>query len=229
MPGSDQWKKGALEEVQSLQEKIRVCVECLLNPPDNDFGWQLRQLGREVTELRLKTEWYASPAEDGEEKIALKFGQEMWVFRQGLFVSNFRQTLYALVARALESGYFGRLKKCKYCKRFFVADDYAGREVCSDECRYVYVIKPAAKLGMQKSRARKKAEAAREAITKAKAKLKNCLELGTFRKKLAGGLKTQTDKQQWLLKQLEIAPSIDHFLAELPPDLRRIVDRELEG
>ena len=228
--GTDQWEDGTLSDVQWLQEEVRTDIEHLLNSPENDIDLGLTLLLEKIRGMRLDHAWVAGAIDNSssENKAALKFGQQRLVVRDALFPHGLRQRVYASLLYALKNGYLSRLKKCKYCSRFFVAANHAGRNVCSEDCQYTYQIKPDARSRMAQLRRELKNEVTREAIAKAKANLDRRIRQDSFKKKLHILPIERERIQVQLLDKLKMARDVEQFRTQLPDSLKRIIEAEID-
>ena len=138
------WREGGLEEVHNLQTEIACNVDNVINPIEPkhvDVGIALL-----VSKLNhtLKSSWSAAllsertpkrkitPYED-----ALILGGVAWTVSYSPAIYSFEQHLYWCIGMGLQSGEFTRLKRCKHCNQFFLAE-HDGRECCSSRCSNSY-------------------------------------------------------------------------------------------
>ena len=157
-----EWKPGAVRSIERLKSEIINDITPLIGAvgAKKDSFPNLEMFCDKLNGL-LKFEWYAEPFSP---KVPIKrvvpyhgllqFGAVTWSVSHGSFVRSERHRFYGIIAMALESGEFTKVRFCKYCRKIFLAD-HAGREFCSDLCSQEYFGKD---LNVRKSASRSKKE-----------------------------------------------------------------------
>ena len=72
----------------------------------------------------------------------LKVGQTKWIIRSTYTASSLLNQFYGIIVKALEDGELSKLRICKHCQSFFVADDIR-QKFCKSDCTTAYHDKKA--------------------------------------------------------------------------------------
>jgi hypothetical protein len=125
-------------------------------------------------------------------------GTKWIVRRRFLGEGSLRGWAYEAIITALENGDFVRLKKCKECEKFFVAEDLR-QKFCNPQCTRLHHDKEAADR-VRRSRKRKKVREGRKRRETTRRNHVRCF--GLFLKKAGGGVKQQTEVGPFFKKKV---------------------------
>lgn len=229
------WKKGALEEVQNLQEEIICNIEGVLYPENSEnVGGGLAFLLRRLNRTLNTTSWFAARSSDRRptKRLApwegvLCLVDGVWKVTRSTSINSFDHRLHSIVAIALESGEFTRITRCKNCNQYFVAE-HARQGFCPRKCTVLYFKRDQAdrqrrsRLDRKKRLARSKQ---RKRISEDKVALRTFISSPEFRKRLPGGPSQRTQRHEQEIRKLDSSPSVGHYLAHCEPAIKRIIER----
>ena len=147
------WVVGAAlkdrKRAKSVQEELKADLLPILSPegkvdPEKAYS-RIKKFLRKLNEIESKAEWEIEPVDyEGEPMFDMHptaklnlLGYRWYIgrtFGQARVLGFSREALYQSVLDAFESGTIERLRTCRQCKAFFVAEDNR-QQFCSDEHR----------------------------------------------------------------------------------------------
>jgi hypothetical protein len=166
-PGFLSWKVGALRKVLDLKAEIERDLKPFLDSHSSGrFGcnekFELEMLIERINHI-LKPKWYVDKfsKEIASRKVTpyagiLDFDGSLYQVTHTSLTRNFRQFLYLIIILSLESGQFTRIRRCKNCSKFLVAE-HGNQETCDEQCSRAY-FRLDAPSRKQKSNAKKQRE-----------------------------------------------------------------------
>lgn len=137
------------EDFKRLQREITRAIAPLTGLQGsanwNDVIDHLQGLTYDINQINWQPMWTWASIDDnprfrrllGPDRRILKIGGKKIIFYKMYEASSYRRYFYGILMMALESGDFARLRKCKECQKFFVAE-HLNSKFCQPKCSNSY-------------------------------------------------------------------------------------------